>query len=553
MDSSATTARTSGDSEDTGRMPASERPIEPPPENTAFSPTTFSLLNDLHLNPTYKFYSAHREEFKRELEEPFKKLLSRVADRLPAAIADRMETQKGVFARIKKNDWARGGAWDFYWGAFYPKGGKRTQDAQLFAWINRERLEFGFYIGEYASEQRKRYVRNCQKNRDELIDTLRDSISTDTLAYDRRDDFVGGSARSSKGRPPISGWEDWIRRPEETGIHVAVVIGRDDVLSKSAEELTQEIARTFERVFPLVLLAVSDDPMQDITRFLGPRNGQTDVNPDYSLAQCALETGVEEKTLKNWVNAIERKGQAIIYGPPGTGKTHLAVRLARHIIAASGGFQDVVQFHPSYAYEDFIQGIRPQARPDGKLDYKVIPGRFLEFCRNASSRDGRCVLIIDEINRANLARVFGELMYLLEYRDRAIPLASGGELAIPANVRIIGTMNTADRSIALVDHALRRRFAFLALYPNYEVLRHFHREASFPVDRFIDVLRRLNEQIDDRHYEVGITFFLRENLAEELEHIWRMEIEPYLEEYFFDQPDRVDDYRWDRIENQLQL
>ncbi|WP_090396440.1 AAA family ATPase [Natribacillus halophilus] len=105
------------------------------------------------------------------------------------------------------------------------------------------------------------------------------------------------------------------------------------------------------------------------------------------------------------------------------------------------------------------------------LDYPLQEGRFLEFCQRARRKQGECVLIIDEINRANLSRVFGELMYLLEYRDQEVPLAGGGILSIPNNVRIIGTMNTADRSIALMDHALRRRFAFLPLRPNYEILR----------------------------------------------------------------------------------
>ena len=101
-------------------------------------------------------------------------------------------------------------------------------------------------------------------------------------------------------------------------------------------------------------------------------------------------------------------------------------------------------------------------------------GGFLDFCREAQGRTDTCVLIVDEINRANLSRVFGELMYLLEYRDKAVPLAGGGRFEIPENVRIIGTMNTADRSIALVDHALRRRFAFLALRPRDDVLESFH-------------------------------------------------------------------------------
>jgi hypothetical protein len=277
------------------------------------------------------------------------------------------------------------------------------------------------------------------------------------------------------------------------------------------------------------------------------------LNLKYPLSQLATDTGFEETELARWVRAIERKGQIVLYGPPGTGKTFLAEKLAQHLVGGGNGFTELVQFHPAYAYEDFMQGLRPQARPDGGLDYPLVPGRFLQFCRRAQPRSDICVLIIDEINRANLARVFGELMYLLEYRNREIPLAGGGALQIPANVRLIGTMNTADRSIALVDHALRRRFAFIQLAPNFEVLRRYHRQrqTGFPVENLITVLTQLNQQIDDAHYAVGIAFFLHENLAGEIEDIWRMEIEPYLEEYFFDQPDKVEDFRWTTIKKKV--
>jgi 5-methylcytosine-specific restriction protein B len=266
------------------------------------------------------------------------------------------------------------------------------------------------------------------------------------------------------------------------------------------------------------------------------------------LATIAEETGFDEADLARWVRAIERKGQAVLYGPPGTGKTFLAHKLAAHLIGGGDGFSELVQFHPAYAYEDFIQGIRPRSE-GGQLSYPLEPGRFLDFCRRAEQRRDPCVLIIDEINRANLSRVFGELMYLLEYRAESAPLAGGGRLRIPANVRLIGTMNTADRSIALVDHALRRRFAFIRLWPNFEALRRYHQRAQtgFPVEKLIDLLASLNKHIGDPHYEVGITFFLRPTLAEELPDIWQMEIEPYLEEYFFSQPDKLEEFRWPAI------
>ncbi len=284
----------------------------------------------------------------------------------------------------------------------------------------------------------------------------------------------------------------------------------------------------------------------------GPKSTPDGAHPIYPLEQMAEETGFELALLERWKRAIQRKGQAILYGPPGTGKTFVAEHLARHLVGGGDGIIDLVQFHPAYAYEDFIQGIRPES--DGeRLTYPLKPGRFLEFIRRASEREGTSVLIIDEINRANLARVFGELMYLLEYRDRTIPLAGGGKLRIPHNVRIIGTMNTADRSIALVDHALRRRFAFLALWPDYDLLRHYHQRhnTGFPVENLIQELHRLNETINDRHYSVGISYFLKEDLETQIEDIWRMEIEPYLDEYFFDQPSKAQNFSWDRVRDQI--
>jgi 5-methylcytosine-specific restriction protein B len=278
---------------------------------------------------------------------------------------------------------------------------------------------------------------------------------------------------------------------------------------------------------------------------------EPELTPAYPLPQLSAETGHDESELTHWIQAVERKGQAVLYGPPGTGKTYLAEKLARHLTAESDGFAELVQFHPAYAYEDFIQGIRPQTGDDGRLSYPMKPGRFLDFCQRAANRDGRCVLIIDEINRANLSRVFGELMYLLEYRDRRIPLSGGGYLRIPKNVRLIGTMNTADRSIALVDHALRRRFAFIRLAPNHNILRQYHENTGFNIEGLITVLTRLNNHIADPHYEIGHTFFLHKDLTAELPDIWQMEIEPYLEEYFFDRLAAVNAFRWENIQKEV--
>jgi len=305
--------------------------------------------------------------------------------------------------------------------------------------------------------------------------------------------------------------------------------------------LLRNVAEHFEKYLPLIILKTGQNPIPFINHLYSPNNRDFDWE----------ETGFTFEELICWLGAINRKGQAIIYGSPGTGKTFIAQRLAKELVGRYG-FSELVQFHPAYTYEDFIQGIRPQSE-DGKLTYPVVPGRFLEFCKKAEVLQDTCVLIIDEINRANLAQVFGELMYLLEYRDQEIPLAGGNRFRIPENVRIIGTMNTADRSIAQIDHALRRRFAFIELRPNYDVLIKYHLNTNLAVMDLINILKQLNQAINDKNYEIGISFFLTPNLREDIEDIWKMEIEPYLEEYFFNNLEKVDEFRWDKIEKQIRI
>jgi 5-methylcytosine-specific restriction protein B len=122
---------------------------------------------------------------------------------------------------------------------------------------------------------------------------------------------------------------------------------------------------------------------------------------------------------------LARKKQLVFYGPPGTGKTYIAEKLAESIVHGGHGFYQTIQFHPSYAYEDFVQGLRPKTR-DGRVVYEMAEGVFLRFCKQAEEvKPAPCVFMIDELNRAPLARVLGELLYLLEYRQKAVVLAGG--------------------------------------------------------------------------------------------------------------------------------
>ncbi|SNR46908.1 5-methylcytosine-specific restriction enzyme B [Haloechinothrix alba] len=260
---------------------------------------------------------------------------------------------------------------------------------------------------------------------------------------------------------------------------------------------------------------------------------------------------LDQPWLQEIIELLRDRRQLIFYGPPGTGKTYVAQQLAAHLTEAHA--YKLVQFHPSYSYEDFFEGYRPVKTEDGTLSFELHPGplrRIVEVARDDPSTP--YILIIDEINRANLAKVFGELYFLLEYRDRSIDLLYSTEetdFTLPPNVFFIGTMNTADRSIALVDAAMRRRFAFIHLHPAEPPVRGV-------LGRWLDVhelpdetarlLDELNRRIDDPDFAIGPSFFMRSDVHREggLARTWRTDILPLLEEYHYgdqvDVPDRYD-------------
>ncbi|MFJ9714468.1 DUF4357 domain-containing protein [Streptomyces sp. NPDC101213] len=234
--------------------------------------------------------------------------------------------------------------------------------------------------------------------------------------------------------------------------------------------------------------------------------------------------------------------QLVLYGPPGTGKTYLAMKLAEHF---GGGPEQVkiVQFHPSYAYEDFFEGFRPVADPETReVAFRLTAGPLRELA-DLASREGNghvpYFLIIDEINRANLAKVFGELYFLLEYRKKSVRLTySGDDFWLPPNLFVIGTMNTADRSIALVDAAMRRRFAFVELSPRTEptaglLARWLEREGKDPEPaRLLDAL---NSLMDDADFAIGPSYLMKPGVYRDggLERTWRTKILPLLEEHHY--------------------
>jgi 5-methylcytosine-specific restriction enzyme B len=259
--------------------------------------------------------------------------------------------------------------------------------------------------------------------------------------------------------------------------------------------------------------------------------------------------------LRNVQRLLEDKKQVIFYGPPGTGKTFVARELAKFFAGDpnagdpnsddEAGSHRLVQFHPSYAYEDFVEGYRPTQ--DGTFALRSGPLKRIAEAA-ASEPESIHVLVIDEINRGNVAKVFGELYFLLEYRDEAIELQySETPFRLPGNLWIIGTMNTADRSIALIDAALRRRFHFVPFFPDQPpvegLLRRWLERHKPGMEWVADRVDAANALLGDRHAAIGPSHFMRENLDDEwVERIWEFSILPYVAEHLFGEEERLDEF-----------
>lgn len=273
---------------------------------------------------------------------------------------------------------------------------------------------------------------------------------------------------------------------------------------------------------------------------------------DERLSAAAAKTHLSVPYLRDLCDLLlaSDKKQMVLYGPPGTGKTFVAQQLAYVI---SGVESEIVQFHPSTTYEDFFEGIRPVTTDTGGIQYRVVPGPLAALAAEADANRSRpYVLIIDELNRANLPKVLGELLFLFEYRDVGVrTLYRGdGKFRLPANLYVIATMNTVDRSVALIDAAMRRRFHFVSFYPDEPELSDVLGSVCSADEAWVEQLvKRVNADLlaefGSRDYLLGWSHFINADRSPAgMERVWRHTIEPLIDDHLFGQPDRMRRFRW---------
>jgi hypothetical protein len=527
-----------------------------------FCADTFRFLGDLQRENNRAWMEQQRDRYRFAVRGPLIELCRALAERYVEPVLRRehgwdleTEPRNGLaLTSIVKNDYGRSQPYNSaLWITFYPRhgAGRRGSAAQLFVRLDAAGLSYGLRLGREAREAGGRLRRWVQQEGELLYRALCAGGAFPSCRLAAAEDL--SDAFLPAGVDDLRAWA-----ASKTLLAARRVPAGDPLLA--SDELVGDILLTFDRLLPAFACAVADDPRPLLHR----RAGVLGRPPRYEEADFCRDTFLGEDWLHRARALLGLKKQLILQGVPGTGKTHVARCLARLLTAGRDGAVRLVQFHPAYSYEEFVEGIKVKSvEMNGRheVTYPVEDGLLCAFAAEAARSPAEAfVLIIDEINRGNLPRVFGELLYLLEYRGQSVELPySRRGFRLPANLYLLGTMNAADRSVALVDQALRRRFSFLEMPPDAAVLaawlqKHPPAAGADLAASVVALFERLNARLRadlGPLCQVGHSYFMVPELDEaRLRVVWQHQVQPLLEEYFAGHPERLAAYELEALRSE---